>query len=356
MNRITTIKATELDDSLAQRWRELQHGNPDLTNPYFSVDYFRAVAAVRDDVHVAVIEADGEVIGFFPYQSANGVVAGPVGGRLSDYQGIIGKPGYNWDHAAILDACGLKIWDFDHLLASQAPVEIYHRIDDASPILDLSGGFEGYLAERKKAKARRIDQFRRKTRKFEREVGPLEVELYSRDEAAFRQVIEWKNAQCRRTGVVEFLKWDWTQGMLRQIWQCDSDDFAGMLTVVRVDGDIAAAHFGMRSKTVCHWWFPTYNQKYGKYSPGGILLLKLAEAVAAEGMTVVDLGKGDDAYKPSFANGEVALVEGSVLRPSLQATLRKTKTAARDFLKTSPATAPLRSAYRQAKSMIRRSA
>ncbi len=356
MNKITRIKAAELDETLVARWRELQDGDPALANPYFAVDYFQSVAAVRDDVHVAVIEEDDDVIGFFPYQSANGVVAEPVGGRLSDYQGIIGLPGRRWDHAAILDACGLKIWDFDHLLATQAPAEIYRRIDDISPILDLSDGYEAYLAERKQAKARRVDQFRRKARKFEREVGALEVELYSRDEAAFARVIEWKNAQCRRTGVVEFLDWEWTQGMLREIWRRDSETFAGMLTVIRVDGDIAAAHFGMRSRTVCHWWFPTYNRRYGKYSPGGILLLKLAEAVAAQGMTVVDLGKGDDAYKPSFANGRIALVEGSVLRPSLQSTLRRTRTVARDFVKTSPATAPLRRAYRQLKSVIRRPA
>ena len=353
MSRITTISARELDDTLAARWREMQRQNPELANPYFCVDYVRAVAAVRDDVRVAVIEEDDRIVGFFPYQSADGVVAKPVGGRLSDYQGIIGEPGRRWDHAAILDACKLRIWDFDHLLASQAPDKIHRRIDDASPIMDLSGGFEGYLAERKKAKAKRIDQFRRKERKFEREIGKLEVELYSRDEAAFRQVVEWKNAQCRRTGAPEFLTWGWTEAMLREIWQRDSEEFAGMLTVVRVDDEIVAAHFGMRSRDVCHWWFPTYNHRFGKYSPGGIMLLKLAEAVAAEGIGQIDLGKGDDAYKPSFANGEVALVEGSVLRPSLAASKRRVATSMRSFLKESPVTEPLRGVYRRLKALKR---
>ncbi len=353
MNKITKLAAGELDTTLVAQWRELQQQSPELANPYFCVEYFQAVAAVRDDVHVAVIENGDSVIGFFPYQSAGGKVAEPVGGRLSDYQGVIGRPGEQWHYDEILDACGVKIWDFDHLLASQAPDVIHRRIDDVSPTMDLRDGFEAYLAQRKKAGAKRLDQFRRKTRKFEREVGKLEIDLYSRDEAAFCQVIEWKNAQCRRTGVPEFLNWGWTEGMLREIWQHDSDVFAGMLTVVRVDDDIVAAHFGMRSNSVCHWWFPTYNQQYGKYSPGGILLLKLAEAVAAEGIASIDLGKGDDAYKPSFANGEVALVEGSVLRPSLQGTVRKSVTAARGFLKESPLTRPLRSAYRGVKGLVR---
>lgn len=349
MNTISRIKAREIDDNIATRWRTLQASNPALANPYFNVEYLQSVAAVRDDVFVSIIEEAGEVIGFFPWQSKDGRVAAPVGGRLSDYQGIIGVPERRWDYDAILDASGPKIWDFDHLLASQPPASVYRKIEDVSPIMEMRDGFEAYLAERKQAGAKRIDQFRRKARKFEREVGELVVECYSDSEEAFRQVIEWKNAQCRRTGVPEFLTWGWTEGMLREIWRRRSKEFAGMLTIIRANDEIIAGHFGMRSASVCHWWFPTYNAAYGKYSPGGILLLKLAEAVAGEGISMVDLGKGDDAYKPSFANAEVPLLEGSVMRPSITAMQRRLTTETRHFLKESAATEPLRGLYRKIK-------
>ena len=351
--KITKISANELDKSLETRWRELQSANPDLANPYFCVEYTHSVAAARDDVYVAIIEQDNEVVGFFPYQSYNGKVAEPVGGRLSDYQGVIGGQGRSWDYEAILDACRLKIWDFDHLLASQAPARIYREVEAVSPIMDLSDGFEAYLAQRKKSGAKRLEQFKRKARKFEREVGKLHIDVYSRNEAAFQQVIEWKNAQCRSTGVPEFLNWGWTSEMLREIWQRKSHRFAGMLTIIRVDEKIIAGHFGMRSDSVCHWWFPTYNHAFGKYSPGGILLLKLAEAVAAEGLATIDLGKGDDSYKPSFASDAIPLLEGSILRPSVRATFRKVKTESDRFLHTSPLTQPLRATLRGAKSLVR---
>ena len=351
--KITKISANELDKSLETRWRELQAGNSDLTNPYFSVEYTHCVAAARDDVYVAIIEQDNEIVGFFPYQSRNNKVAEPAGGRLSDYQGVIGLQGKQWDYESILDACGLKIWDFDHLLAAQAPARIYRKVEAVSPTMDLSGGYEEYLIQRKKSGAKRLEQFKRKARKFEREVGELQVDVYSRNEAAFQQVVEWKNAQCRSTGVPEFLNWGWTSEMLREIWQRKSPQFAGMLTILRVDDRIIAGHFGMRSESVCHWWFPTYNHQFGKYSPGGILLLKLAEAVAAEGIAAIDLGKGEDSYKPSFASGSVALLEGAVLRPSVRASLRQIRTGSDQFLHHSPITEPLRATVRGAKSMVK---
>jgi CelD/BcsL family acetyltransferase involved in cellulose biosynthesis len=351
--KITKISACELDPSLISQWHLLQASNPELVNPYFNVQYTQSVAAARDDVYVAVIEQGNEVVGFFPFQSANNKVAEPVGGRLSDYHGIIGAAGQAWDYDAILDACNIKVWSFDHLLASQAPREIYRKVEAVSPIMDLSGGYEAYLQQRKKSGAKRLEQFKRKARKFEREVGEIQVDVYCRNEGAFQQVIEWKNAQCRNTGVPEFLNWGWTSEMLREIWQRKSNDFAGMLTILSVGNEIIAGHFGMRSNTVCHWWFPTYNHAYAKYSPGGILLLKLAEAAAAEGLTSIDLGKGEDSYKPSFATDSIPLVEGRVLRPSLRSTIHRIKTGSREFLRESSVTEPLRVSVRGAKSIVR---
>ncbi len=352
--KITRIHAAELDAPLCRRWRALQAANPALVNPYFSVEYTQSVAAVRDDVFVGVIEADGEVQGFFPHQRKSAQVAGPVGGRLSDYQGVIAADGFQFDAEALVRACGLKIWDFDHLVAAQSSFEPYASVRDESPIMAIGDGFQRYLEQRKAAGSQRLTQLQRKGRKFERELGALRFEVHSHDPKAFAQVLQWKSEQCRRTGVPDFMTWGWTTAMLEQIWARDSAAFAGMLSVLWHEDDVVAAHFGMRSETVCHWWFPTYNDAYAKHSPGGILLLRLAEAMAAAGLRHIDLGKGEDAYKPAFATDAIPLLEGSVMLPSWATTLRRTRTGANAFLRESRLLHPARATYRSLRDRLRR--
>ena len=335
--RIYKISASELDDGLRRRWREIQGTNPSLRNPYFCPEYTESVAAVRDDVFLGILEEqDGRVAGIFPFQMATRHIAEPVGGRMSDYQGLIVSPGTECDAGELLRGCGLKVWKFDHLLEDQACFSGFHGVKDFSQAMDMSNGYDAYLAEKRKSGSRRLAQFQRKGRKFEREVGAFRFETYSTDEDAFEQVIAWKREQCIRTGAPDFLGWGWTRALLERIWRIRNTHFSGMLSVLYHDETIIAAHFGMKSSTVCHWWFPTYNSEYSRYSPGGVLLLKLAESVAADGITLVDLGKGKEEYKPSFSNYEIGLAEGAAFVPSPIAFLYKARQDSEQFLRRSP--------------------
>ena len=93
------------------------------------------------------------------------------------------------------------------------------------------------------------------------------------------------------------------------------------LALAIVKGDqLVAAHFGIRSRRVLHWWFPAYDPELGKYSPGAQLLLELAREAAARGVERIDLGEGDESYKLSFMTGATALAVGSVdTRPAARA-------------------------------------
>lgn len=354
--KISCIRAADLDTALCMRWRELQAADPALANPYFSVQYTQSVAAVRDDVFVGVVEADGVVQALFPFQRKSAAVGGPVGGRLSDYQGIISGKGFVCDAEKLLRACQLKIWDFDHLLAAQPTFQCFAKSQAESPIVDLSGGFQTYLGQRKAAGSQRLVQLQRKVRKFAREVGDLRFEADSRDPRAFAAIIRWKSEQCRRTGVPDFMSWGWPCAILEKIWDRNTPEFAGILSVLWHEEDIVAAHFGMRSGSVCHWWFPTYNNVYARYSPGGILLLKLAETLAACGVRQIDLGKGEDSYKTAFATASVALMEGSVILPSLVAASRRVRMTADAFLRHSSILHPARVVFRGVRDVWRRRA
>ena len=345
--RVTAILAEEVDPSLQRRWEQLRLADPLLASPYFCIEYVQAVARVRPDVRVAVIECDGLVQGFFPYQRLSARVGAPVGGRLSDWHGLIGAPGLDLPAQELLRACGLHIWDFDHVPASQLTFERHAARRDASPVMELEQGFAAYVEQRRAAGAQRVSQMLRKARKLERELGDIRFEADSRDPRALAQVVRWKREQCRRTGVVDFLGWGWTTAMLEQIAAVDSPAFAGRLSVLWHGDAMLAAHFGMRSDRAWHWWFPGYNEAFADYSPGGVLLLKVAEAAAQAGMRHLDLGKGDDPYKRSFATRALPLLEGSVMVPSLDSSWRRARTRGADLVHRSAALAPARSAWRQ---------
>jgi CelD/BcsL family acetyltransferase involved in cellulose biosynthesis len=66
----------------------------------------------------------------------------------------------------------------------------------------------------------------------------------------------------------------------------------------------------MRTPDVLHYWFPTYNHAFSRYSPGLLLLSAIAKHADSRGYSRIDLGKGDDAYKSRVANSRTEVREG----------------------------------------------
>jgi CelD/BcsL family acetyltransferase involved in cellulose biosynthesis len=323
--KVTVLPGHSLTERHSDRWSMLQQSTAALASPYFCPAFTQAVASVRRGVHVGLVEQDGEIVAFFPFQRGGMRTAKPVGWPMSDCQGIIARDDTTVDPSRLLRGCGLSIWDFDHLLVGQTAFHPYHVQRTESPVIDLSAGFDAYKAERKQAGSRFVEQTARKRRKMERELGPLRFETHVTDPDVLRQVIEWKSAQYERTGLVNVLGHAWTGRVLERICGIQTDAFAGTLSVLYVGDRVAAAHMGMRSATVWHWWFPAYDRELEHYSPGVILLLEMMERAPSAGIRLIDLGKGDETYKRRAATGAVALAEGSVALPSVATTVRKAK-------------------------------
>ncbi len=74
---------------------------------------------------------------------------------------------------------------------------------------------------------------------------------------------------------------------------------------------VVAGHIGLRSTTTLAWWFPVYDPAYAAYSPGLLLCIELARAMAEQGLTVLDLGKGDEPYKERLSNTHIPLLRGT---------------------------------------------
>jgi CelD/BcsL family acetyltransferase involved in cellulose biosynthesis len=316
---VRVLPGRGLDDGLMARWSELQRIAPPLSSPFFCPEFTAIVADVREDVHVGVLEREGQPVGFFPFQRGRFGLGSPVGSMLSDYHGAIVESGVRWDAGELVDACGLKTWEFDHLIASQEPFAPFHRLGHSSPVMDLSCGIEAYLHSRESAGVREISAVARKRRKLEREHGEVRFAQHVADGGALDTLMRWKSDQYQRTGAADHLSEDWVREVLRLAHMRQTPAFAGMLSALYVEDRMVAAHFGMRSTSVWHYWYPAYDPEFGAYSPGLVLLLDMARSAPSLGIRTIDLGKGDARYKRALASRSVAVAEGAIARRSLAA-------------------------------------
>jgi CelD/BcsL family acetyltransferase involved in cellulose biosynthesis len=334
--RISVARPEDLGAAELERWDELQRHDPSLANPFLSAPFALATARARGGCQVAILEDGHGGRGFLPYERTRIGAGRAIGSGVSDCQGLVHSPGLDWDATELLRACGLGVWEFDHLLASQAPFKPFHEVAARSPVLDLSQGWGRYLEERRPSTTKLVKSTLYKQRKLGREVGEVRFEYEAADPAALRALMAWKSSQYRRTGRYDRFARPWIVRLVEELYETGGPDFAGVLSVLYAGDRPVAAHLGIRSASVLSWWFPAYDVEFSRYSPGLILLLRLAESAAGAGIGQLDLGKGHEDYKESFKSGDLAIAEGWVERPSPAAALRWMQRtpprAARDFV------------------------
>jgi CelD/BcsL family acetyltransferase involved in cellulose biosynthesis len=346
-SRIRVIPGRNLDTRITGAWLDLLATNPELASPYFRPEFTSAVAEVRDDIEVAVVETDGEIVALFPFQRGAGGAGGPIGGILSDFQAIIARPDFAFDPLELVRACRLVAWDFDHLLVSQKPFQRFHRQVEDSPRMDLSRGYPAYAAERRAAGSEQIKKCENLMRRVEREIGPLKFSLHAPETVTLEQVLSLKSRQYAEGGNPDLFAETWIRTLAMKIHTTQSAEFAGMLSTLCAGDRLVAGHFGMRSRTAWHYWFPAYDEAMSKYSPGLILLLKMAEAAPTLGLHTIDLGKGLSQYKQRLMSGAVSVATGSVELPSLLSLRRAAHRNLRRIAANSPLGGPARQIMRR---------
>jgi len=340
---ITPIPAGRMTPAHVLAWSRLQRADAAVDSPFLRPEFTQAVASVREGVEVAVLEEDGEPVGFFPFQRTRWNLGKPVGGPLNDCQGIVARKGLAWTAEELIRGCGLAAWEFTNLVASQEAFQPYHDDAEHSVFMDLSDGFEAYRAARRESGSQQIKKIMKKGRGLAREAGPLRFEPHTTDNRVFEALIQWKAAQYRTTKVTNVFAFDWTRALLEHILHNPSESLCGMLSALYAGDCLAAVDLGIRSYDVLHAWFPAYNRAFQKYSPGSVLTIEIAKAAESLGIRRIEMGKSSSSlmpYKTRFTTGSTLLAKGSVTRHPVSRMLRRAWHRTYEWVRSSPLRGP----------------
>lgn len=307
----------QLEPCEREAWAELVDQYPDCRRAFLAPAYAAAVAAGDPSVRVLMIHADGRAVGFMPLQ-ARADIAGrlgvyePVGGVMSDYFGLVADPALKVDMTEALRACGLPLLAFTHLEAAQ----LQHGLAAEQPRTGLQTVIEEPVAafwQRLREKDRKfVGDTERRERKLARDHGELSFELESSaPHEDLARLIELKCAQYTRSSKLQAPLFERRNvELLYRLLDARSPQCTGMLSTLKLDGRMVAAHFGLRCHETLHYWFPVYDPEFSNYAPGRILFRQVLEASALQGVRIIDRGEGDTPAKRDFANREHLFYRG----------------------------------------------
>lgn len=336
--RITAVPGRLLTTEHRRIWTSLIAHDPILTSPFLRPEFTIAAASVRDDVYVGLLEDAHRIVGFFPHQRTLGGLGSPVGGELNDLQGIVVDAAADWHPSELLRGCGLVQWTFERLLGSQQSFAPYHLRPHASVFIDLSGGYDGYLADKRRAGVnfRRVQHLARKTAHLARDVGPIRFEARTGDQAVLAALMRWRYERYAGRGYADLYAIGWARRLYEHVLAADGGDFGGTLSALYAGDRLVAAHLGIRSHLEWHSWACAYNPEYAQYSPGLLLFLRMIEYAPTIGIRRIELGGGGYPYKLLLANTAIMLAEGVVDRVPVVTAARRWRRSSEAAIRQSP--------------------
>lgn len=336
--KFSQITTSELDPGLLTQWQQLQSVSTVYRSPYYHPQYSQIIADARPDVRILVIEDAGQVIGFFPYHKTNRFRADVIGGGLTDYQGPICSFQYHLPVGEMLKAMGVAYMGFNHMPQERHDFSACAWSHSRSLTLNLEGGFAAYAQRlNDKRDASLLKKVETNERKLARKFGALSFTMDSRSATEFDALLAGKSAQFTRTLSAEhdIFATPWIRDVVYGIFSQHNTDFGGILSSLYAGDKMIAAHFGMRSGPILHYWFPWYDTDYAEFSPGLILLASCTREAQAHQIELIDLGRGEQAYKQRFATGFIPLCEGAVSAPAVISKAQGAYLSARAHLKES---------------------
>lgn len=310
--KISVIRPGELGAGEVAAWQQMQRADAGQRNPFLSPEFAAAVGRHRDAARVAVLTDGPAITGFFAFEQHRLGVGMPIGAGLTDCQGLVHAPGWEWDPRELLRGCGLSAFHFDHLAAGQQGFGGGVVATAPSPVIELADGYAAYHAKLTVTAPQFCRDVARRGRKLAREAGPLRHEADCRDPAALHRLMAWKSGQYRRTGRTDRFARPWIVGLIEDLFALRGEHFSGRLSVLSAGDEPVAAHFGLQAGEVLAHWFPAYDTRYHRCSPGLVQHLHMIEDAPASGIRLIDMGKGAKRYKESLKTSDLFVGEGAV--------------------------------------------
>lgn len=308
LTKIQVITPQSLSGPILTRWNHLRAQNKVYNSPYFDPQFTKAVGRVRDDVRIAVAEVDDQIVSILPFQENRRGHAVPVGGMLNDWHGLLGRRSPEILEQ-MLKAAGLSSFKFHAIDNSTDAMKKYTFREFDAHYLDLSEGWEAYRKWVCKHSST-IKRQGQKTRALEREVGKIRFEFECDNTNILERLIELKRARYQNSNTFDILGVNWAADLVRELHSVRQPNFRGILSVLWAGDVLIGTHFGLLTDDILHYWFPVYDPKYHKYSPGTEMLMLSAKFACDAGCKKLDLGYGDDRYKFKFCNASEPVAFG----------------------------------------------
>jgi CelD/BcsL family acetyltransferase involved in cellulose biosynthesis len=322
--RTTLISPTDLDAQLVDLWISWQVAAGLPSSPFLSPHFVKAYGRHQPRARVAVVEDEGELVGFLPLETTSMSSARSMAWGLCDVQAPAFKPGFVPDAREILRHSRFALFEFDRLLPEFAPQFAKCEVKRvSSPVIDISVGYEDWLANKRKTSSSRFRRILQRQRQIAKELGAIDFQFASASHADLDQLMDWKSRQYVRTGRRDRFAKPWFRNVLHDLLDHPEEGFGLALSKLAAGERTLAFDLGLRNGTTLAGWFPAYDTGFSRYSPGNVCLLMQIESAAKEGFLRIDLGVGEADYKESFKNYDDVLVEGWCERRSAAAYLYK---------------------------------
>ena len=284
------------------------------------------------------IRHNGKLIGAAAFQQRNGIIkfagAGP-----SDYMDLVLSSSLDHSTAssiieALLLAAQNAATRFRFFWLERVPLENgtlawlraagsrYYATSIGSvfaPSMDMWAA-----AEKLKKKS-----LRRHERAFERE-GKVQTDTFTHAHEILPRLDEFFDQHLRRwqdTPDPSLFKQETSRAFYRALTR--NLDQTGWLrfTNVRLNGHLAAAHFGFFYAGRFIWYKPTYEPTLAKHSPGEVLLKRLIERAQTDNASKLDFTIGEEAFKYRFATKTREVVTLHITDSPLRAWMRRARSA-----------------------------
>jgi CelD/BcsL family acetyltransferase involved in cellulose biosynthesis len=325
MDELTSrvVSGGDLSEPEVQAWDALCKSHPHLCTPFLSAHYTRAVAAVRPDVYVCVIERRSVPVGFFSFQFANPLYRGlraaeRVGEEMTDRFGVVAAAGFRLDPLTLLRLADLQHVNFTHLDEWQIAAGLEGQRPEIGYMMHFDSG-KAYWNELRCSKRKYVSETERKERQLQTDYGQLRFCWSESDwREPLRSLIERKSEQYVRTGKDDWLAVPWKQRLLEVLADLDAETCGGVLSTLYAGNTWVASHFGLRCCGVLHYWFPVYNNELSRYGPGHLLRRALITSATENGIHTIDHGLGDALHKRVCTNGVQTYYRGAWFRPGIR--------------------------------------